>query len=399
MLASSQHKSPSSLSPLSSRFAAHAEREDIRRLKQECRGLSAALKLLKKGSKESMMIKSKLDVASEELTCVLEDRLFRSFTTGADATSLSVDDCLSLIPTPPLASAGNKANNGSVGQPAQVNVDDCLSSIPTPPLTSARKAVDQNRNGPAVNGPKSTRRPFPEPPLAKGRIESSSTRCEQQTEKNSYNHNTAQNRMDGFENTVQKYSLEWFQSRVETTSYSRHDKVGAGVDVTKSVPRALDAPRSPAVQAFKGPANLQRPSPPAGSKPKIDLERRRDNGHRGKMTNLSAKLEMVPKFSIEWFTIKKAMKSNNEEVLCNGDDPNCEKSGGDVLGLNSRRATGNGNENFPKADIKKASLENHRRQLGQQQQIFRIRRKNDIAESNGNLSIRRETSYPKVGTK
>eukprot|EP00579_Thalassiosira_antarctica_P025829 CAMPEP_0202022854 /NCGR_PEP_ID=MMETSP0905-20130828/50503_1 /ASSEMBLY_ACC=CAM_ASM_000554 /TAXON_ID=420261 /ORGANISM="Thalassiosira antarctica, Strain CCMP982" /LENGTH=89 /DNA_ID=CAMNT_0048585101 /DNA_START=8 /DNA_END=273 /DNA_ORIENTATION=+ len=80
---SSPDKSPSSLSPLSSRFAAEAERKNIRRLKQECRGLSTALKSLKRNSKEWVMIKSKLEIASEELACMLEDRnLFRSFAGG-----------------------------------------------------------------------------------------------------------------------------------------------------------------------------------------------------------------------------------------------------------------------------------------------------------------------------
>lgn len=70
MHASSPHQSPlPSLSPLSSRTAAEYERESIKRLKMEVRGLTTALNTMKKGSKEWVMLNSKLEIAKDELNC------------------------------------------------------------------------------------------------------------------------------------------------------------------------------------------------------------------------------------------------------------------------------------------------------------------------------------------
>lgn len=136
----SPYKSPSSLSPLSLRFAAEAERENIRRLQQECNFLSAALTTLQKGSSEWELIKSKLDIARDELDCELEDskiiRCFESDEVDTDGKHV-VDDgdnelSTNNISTPPLLSNDDKGK-GSKSAPSR-NLAVSMSSIPTLPL-------------------------------------------------------------------------------------------------------------------------------------------------------------------------------------------------------------------------------------------------------------------------
>ncbi|KAL7546795.1 hypothetical protein ACHAWF_010129 [Thalassiosira exigua] len=99
---SPQSDAQTSLSPLSSRSAAKAERENIRRLRLECRGLLSALKRLDRNSKEWLAIKAKLDIASEELSCLLEDRMIQTPPLGTKKTLKDQHD-VNFIPTPPLA--------------------------------------------------------------------------------------------------------------------------------------------------------------------------------------------------------------------------------------------------------------------------------------------------------
>ncbi len=99
------------LSP-SSKSAAAAEANTIRRLKREVLGLTLAASSLKKNSKEREFLTSKLEVAREELDAVLEDeQLFRSISSaGSDTESYTErsmpeeqrDEFLHMIPTPPL---------------------------------------------------------------------------------------------------------------------------------------------------------------------------------------------------------------------------------------------------------------------------------------------------------
>jgi hypothetical protein len=102
------------LSPISSQSAAAAEAETIRRLRREVLGLYLTLDTLKRNSQEWMLLKSKLDVAREELHAVLEDQyLVRSISSGdsvAHASKLSSsekkrEELLATIPTLPLIGA------------------------------------------------------------------------------------------------------------------------------------------------------------------------------------------------------------------------------------------------------------------------------------------------------
>jgi len=93
--------SSSSLSPLSYRFAEEAMGGDMRRVERECRLLSEAASYLRKGSREWTVVKSKLDVANDELACMLEDYgMIRNFAGdavieddgGATAATTGPDD-------------------------------------------------------------------------------------------------------------------------------------------------------------------------------------------------------------------------------------------------------------------------------------------------------------------
>ena len=100
------------LSHVSSQSAAAAEAETIRRLRREVLGLTLTVDALKKGSKEWVLLSSKLEVAREELDAVLEDQhLFRSISSSGDSEKISptvsqdelVDKVKAL--TPPLVAS------------------------------------------------------------------------------------------------------------------------------------------------------------------------------------------------------------------------------------------------------------------------------------------------------
>ncbi|KAL7457301.1 hypothetical protein ACHAWC_008837 [Mediolabrus comicus] len=97
------------LSHISSQSAAAAEAETIRRLRREVLGLTLTVDALKKGSKEWVLLSSKLEVAREELDAVLEDQhLFRSISSSGDSEKISptvsqVDKVKAL--TPPLVAS------------------------------------------------------------------------------------------------------------------------------------------------------------------------------------------------------------------------------------------------------------------------------------------------------
>jgi hypothetical protein len=102
------------LSPVSSKSAAAAEAEIIRRLRREVLALTVAVDALKKNSNEWVLLNSKLEVASEELDAVLQDeQLFRSISSSGESgmltsSSFSEERCeelLDKIPTPPLVAS------------------------------------------------------------------------------------------------------------------------------------------------------------------------------------------------------------------------------------------------------------------------------------------------------
>lgn len=315
-------KSPSSLSPLSSRFAAEAERENIRRLKQECRGLSTALKSLKRNSKEWVMIKSNLEIASEELACMLEDRnLFRSFTGGIIA-DLNVDKCLSLIPTPPLGRKEEAINQNDTAFPP---------FITTPPLVTKKHGTAL---GIGASDHDEFAKAMPEPPLAMANPNSSAESKEyggtmERTE-NAEVLRDVQSREDPLDKAP-KYSLEWFQIKMETEA-AKQGRNSLTIPNSplhaRPVPLISSAPESHQLcGSSQSPTMLRKmTSLPEVSKAKTSRQGTADNDRsrsvpltsRGflpeqhKNSNfklddraLSDKLKTVPKYSLEWFTMKK----------------------------------------------------------------------------------------------
>jgi len=325
---SPHHKSPaSSLSPLSWRFAAEAETENIRILKQECRGLSIALKTLKRNSKEWVKINSKLEIAREELSCMVEDRnlLRLSFTGGSNngSADLNVEKCLSFIPTPPL---GRKegAINGS---------DDAFSSLiaSLPALFLEMEGVATSSQDGSDHAPSDAA--ILDPPLVEAKSMTSAEskgpgRALDPTE-NTRISQAVQSRKDSVD-AVPMYSLEWFKIRMEAGSAS---KEGTGRNSIPNDPSSTQplASVSPAIEIplvrgrSQGPSDpceigslselshvkknqqgktnrARLPSTPGGYLP----ERKMSNGDENlDLKDLSDKLTTVRKYSLEWFALKR----------------------------------------------------------------------------------------------
>jgi hypothetical protein len=105
------------LSPISSQSVAAAETETIRRLRREVLGLFLTLDRMRRNSQEWMLLKSRLDVAREELNAVLEDQyIVRSISSGDSVAPSSksstseklCEELLATIPALPLTGAETK---------------------------------------------------------------------------------------------------------------------------------------------------------------------------------------------------------------------------------------------------------------------------------------------------
>jgi len=325
---SPHHKSPaSSLSPLSSRFAAEAETENIRILKQECRGLSIALKTLKRNSEEWVKINQKLEIAREELSCMVEDRnlLKLSFTGSSNngSADLNVEQCLPLIPTPPLGrkeAAINDSGNAfssliaslpvlfmemeGVSISSQDGSDHTTSDAATldPPLVEAKSmtSAESKESGRALESTENTR-------ISQG----------------------LQSRKDSVD-PVPMYSLEWFKIRMEAGSASKEGAGRNSIPKNPSSTRPLTSvPPTTEIPLVHG--RSQSPSDPCeiGLVPELSNvkisrqgktnraclpstpgsylpERKKSNGDENlDLKDLSDKLKTVRKYSLEWFALKK----------------------------------------------------------------------------------------------
>ena len=95
------------------------DRESIKSLKAEIRGISKALKSHKNGSKKYDKQSRLLTIAKDELKCALEDRtMFRGFTgTTNDATGKENSFFISpSLPTPPLGRTGKSPASKNSGK-------------------------------------------------------------------------------------------------------------------------------------------------------------------------------------------------------------------------------------------------------------------------------------------
>ena len=82
------------LSPLSCQSVEAAETKNIRRLRREVLGVHLTVDVLKKNSRERMLVKSKLDVAREEQNAVLEDQQFVRGISAGSSFALSTESSL-----------------------------------------------------------------------------------------------------------------------------------------------------------------------------------------------------------------------------------------------------------------------------------------------------------------
>ena len=226
------------LAPLSAQSADDAERKGITRLGEECRGYLAALKILKRNSKEWRMVKEKYALAKEELSCLIEDRrVYKSFTGSGDSDKLlNGNECLLAIPTPPLVVKGSVIDEES---PSIISPH----TIPTPPLSKSVSGNIDNANIAAS---------FPRLPSLEAGITLPGEEDEGEiilfglSQHSIFGHQSDTNVLDyhsvhnkdgqrvgnGTENEekrrdqqhegekARKYSLEWFQNRVETEASS-----------------------------------------------------------------------------------------------------------------------------------------------------------------------------------
>jgi len=128
------------LSPKSSILSAEYEKKSIKSLKAEIKGLTRAVNAFSKDSPEYRHLKPMLDIAKEDLNCLLEDQyMFRSFTGSGNNSSINnvhetssdIDRSFSSttsISTPPLS------RKSSTSKTKHFN-------IPRPPLTSSQPST------------------------------------------------------------------------------------------------------------------------------------------------------------------------------------------------------------------------------------------------------------------
>lgn len=275
----SPYKSPSSLSPLSSRFAAEAERENIRRLQQECDFLSAALTTLKKGSSEWELIKSKLGIARDELDCELEDskiiRCFESDEVDIDGNHVIDDGDIALstnsISTPPILSNDDKGSKRAHSQ----NLTVSMSSIPTLPLVE----LDTVHSGACHDHPDS-------------RLE---------------NHNN-----DSFMTSIDLSSeLSHLQRRGDNAHSDQ-------VNDNRAIPSKEEVSSTASPEPFKSRehSNLQAILPSLESADNARNVQQKERGVENDHLNTkdpALNLMEVQKYSVEWFRLKGAIKRYEEK--------------------------------------------------------------------------------------
>ncbi|KAL3788727.1 hypothetical protein ACHAW5_005371, partial [Stephanodiscus triporus] len=208
-----RHMSLSSLSPLSYRFA-----EEL-----ECIGLSTALNSLKKGSREWTVIKLKLDVAKDELSCMLEDyNMVRCFAGGGNgdvgndrhdfaASSDDMGDGSIGVPRP--HSPGEEVVDDA-GRPVVDAPSSASSSSLSPDRTEARGGRRLQSHAPDVR-PSVIRSPRP--------LHGSSLKGGSRDDEERKNPEDLATITGG----VQKFSVEWFAMKSAAKS------VAAGVDTRR----------------------------------------------------------------------------------------------------------------------------------------------------------------------
>ncbi|MBV5277310.1 hypothetical protein JZU56_05885 [bacterium] len=346
-----------SLSPLSSRFAEEAIEENMRRVERECRGLSEAVNYLRKGSRKWTVVKSKLDVANDELACMLEDyEMYRNFAGGVvgndDGATTSQDGGTSspsrACPTPPVGSSSGRRPSTKPATPSP-------SAIPTLPLgrggpggcpPSCRDRVV----GSALSSPDSSSSSAPDR-AGSAQVETSRSRLGASAKGGRGRDDVAddddrQRIMDPGDlatmlGGVQKFSIEWFtiKSAMKKLALEEEEKHGGGggrkimdEDMSTLVGRNDQtrqrrqgrlqqiAPISESKNDGGGATNKGRDiSGRASACPERSTEEGKHAAGAREHPQLSAAtdpdlapLDGVPKYSLEWFQIKREIEASSK---------------------------------------------------------------------------------------
>lgn len=281
MLAAAQP--PVVLSPLSSRTAVDAEKESIFCLKREIKALTMALRTLKKHTKEWVMINSRLEIAKEELEAVLEDvNLTRSYSDRSKRedsfSSKEENDVLDRsagliqhVPTPPLSAKQQfRCHNSAPTQTGLLDGDIIAASLPPPPLLDEIEDDVQNLK---VELDKTE--PFS---LEYFQIKKKIKALTERSSSSSPPHGIESPNQRTNQRQCSDRSEDSFGGRLLVvpvdTSYA--DDV---VAVAKSIPPQSSPRSSPQSQAMHS------------------------------IQNLTELLDVVPKYSLEWFQLKKDIKA------------------------------------------------------------------------------------------
>ena len=251
------------LSPASFQSAAAAEADTLRRLRREVLGLTLAVDSLKKNSKEWEFLHSKLEVAKDELDAVLEDeQLFRIIISPEGGGKKKKKK---KTPT-------TKTKSKSISEEI---CNELLEMIPTPPLAP--------------------------PHDASNRVEELEEKLRQQV----------------------KYSLEWFETKKQIDieierKKCKLDNIVPCATVTVNLNKKYF--RSSSMGAIATPARREGPKrlPSTGAsksermRPAV-MSSIKDQNIQG----LKDLLDDVPKYSLEWFEIKRLLhrRSNKDPKL------------------------------------------------------------------------------------
>jgi hypothetical protein len=260
--------------------AADAEKEAIFCLKRECKALKMAMRALPKYSKEWTMMNAKLEIAKDELEATLEDI---NMTQNYSTKSTEAGGITLKVPTPPLSSPfsltpGKSFNRqdtiNSSGTDSSMEINELFASLRPPTLDTHEK---QN-----VEALKEELEKAEKYSLEYFKIKKKIDRAENRS--SSLSPSSISSRRSSPESLEPPDSLKSFDNDLDESIESEDTFPAPTVDQSQkqSKSSAKTAPSTPSQQPIKV-----------------------SNG----LGNLVELLDVVPKYSLEWFNLKKDIKS------------------------------------------------------------------------------------------
>jgi hypothetical protein len=252
---SEQPSAMSQLQPLSNTsLATQAEHQTIFLLKRECKALKMAMKTLPKHGKEWTLLNSKLEIAKEELEATLEDMdITRNYSGGIEG---SVEGEMHVPYTPPLVSPKS---------PSVRRVSPKRESLKRPVFGRQMSSPEVSHSDLFA----SLRPPS----------------LEEDVDVNLLKHELER---------TEKFSLEYFKIKKKIDSTARRSG-SLSISFTSGAPPLLKS---------KGEDATTLTSP---------LENERSIKVANGMHNLTELLDAVPKYSLEWFNLKKEIKVASDD--------------------------------------------------------------------------------------